>query len=255
MTSGPAADWASWLARFDAQAEVYVPARERRFDVMIEVLEALVPAGATVLDIGCGPGSLASRVGTRLPEATVLALDADPVLLGLGRRAVGDLGGRLRWVLADLLVGDWRTSLGVDRVDAVVSGAALHWFPPEDLVRVLRDVAGLLAPGGVFLNGDVLPLPLRLPSVVAALDDLEDRREESARAAGAEDWEQWWQAVRDAGVLAAEFAERDRSELVTRRQRQVAGAAFHEAALRELGFREVTPVWQDLEEFVVLAVR
>jgi trans-aconitate methyltransferase len=34
-----------------------------------------------VLDLGCGPGSLAGRLAARLPTAEIIGLDQDPVLL------------------------------------------------------------------------------------------------------------------------------------------------------------------------------
>ncbi len=40
-----------------------------------------------MLDLGCGPGSLATRLLDRIPAATVIALDADPVLLAIGQAA------------------------------------------------------------------------------------------------------------------------------------------------------------------------
>jgi len=36
-------DWKHWLQRWDAQQSGYVPEREERFRVMLDVLEALLP--------------------------------------------------------------------------------------------------------------------------------------------------------------------------------------------------------------------
>lgn len=47
------------MRHYDAVLERYVAARERRFDVMLELLELLAPAEPTVLDLGAGPGALA----------------------------------------------------------------------------------------------------------------------------------------------------------------------------------------------------
>jgi len=44
-TPQPALDWQGWLRRWDAQQTGYIPDREDRFTAMLDVLEALLPAG------------------------------------------------------------------------------------------------------------------------------------------------------------------------------------------------------------------
>jgi trans-aconitate methyltransferase len=63
------------------------------------------------IDLACGPGSLSQRLLQRFPQARVIAVDVDPVLLALGRGALGTVGGRLRWVDADLASPDWAQAL------------------------------------------------------------------------------------------------------------------------------------------------
>src|SRR6202161_4342386 len=82
-----------WIGRWDRQQEVYMADREDRFTALIDAVEAgAVRPDPLVLDLGCGPGSLSVRLLARLPEATVVAVDADPVTLALGR--CGDVAVR-----------------------------------------------------------------------------------------------------------------------------------------------------------------
>ena len=86
-----------WIARWDRQQEVYLPDREERFTALIDAVEAGTGRpDPLVLDLGCGPGSLSARLLARIPAATVIAVDADPVTLSLGprrvRRACPDCG-------------------------------------------------------------------------------------------------------------------------------------------------------------------
>ena len=75
-----------WVSRWDAQQEWYMPDREERFTVLIDAAEAGVGRDdPLVLDLGCGPGSLAVRLLDRMPAARVVAIDTDPLLLALGR--------------------------------------------------------------------------------------------------------------------------------------------------------------------------
>src|ERR1700677_4758551 len=93
-----------WIERWDLQQEVSLPDREDRFTALIVAVEA--GAGREdplVLDIGCGPGSLTTRLRDRLPKATIIGIDADPVTLALAAAAHPDL----RFEDLDLRVPGW----------------------------------------------------------------------------------------------------------------------------------------------------
>src|ERR1700733_7672908 len=154
LTSAVARDW---IERWDSQQTGYVPHREERFTALIDVVAAAAGRDdPLVLDLGCGPGSLAVRLLDRLPDATVVAVDADPVLLTLGRAASAGRPG-LRFADLDLRVAGWTGRLGLDRpADASVSTTALHWLLPPDLAAMYAEVATVLRPGGLLLNGDHL---------------------------------------------------------------------------------------------------
>jgi len=104
-------------------------------------LRALLPdpAGRTVLDLGCGDGTLARDLVAR-GAARVLGADPSARMLALARART--TGPRVRYVQAfaeDL-------SLRPTSVDLVVSSLALHYV--ADLGTVLAQVARWLRPGG-----------------------------------------------------------------------------------------------------------
>jgi trans-aconitate methyltransferase len=77
-----------WIERWDRQQEESLPDREDRFTALIDAVEeGTGRPDPLVLDLGCGPGSLAVRLLDRLPRATVIGIDADPVSLALGQAA------------------------------------------------------------------------------------------------------------------------------------------------------------------------
>ena len=249
-------DWTAWLRRWEAQQSGGLPGREERFQVMIDFVGAAVGSSPTVVDLGCGPGSLAVRIVDRLPGATVLAVDADPLLLELGRHAIGDRGGRIRWIEADLRGAAWTERIG-GQVDAALSTTALHWLSPEELTRVVGRLAGLIRPGGVFLNGDHMtfdPQQTGLERLAARLAEEEAERE--AEAVGGERWHAWWAAVE---------AEPGFQDLM--RERKAAGWGGHpdyrlpaeltflRAALLRSGFAEADTIWQRLDNRVLAAIR
>jgi SAM-dependent methyltransferase len=241
-----------WIARWDRQQEGYLPDREERFTALIDAVEALDRPDPVVIDLGCGPGSLSARLLERLPKATVVPVDADPLLLGLGRAAYP----RLTFVSLDLRRPGWTGSLGLDRpADAAVSTTALHWIAPADLQRVYAELAGVLRPGGLLLNGDHLDSDDTSP-VTARLERTVHDRETERRFAGGrpEDWREWWDAV------AADPAFADLNLARTTAGADHSGSeshllSTHVAALRQAGFGEVGTLWQRGNNRLLCAVR
>jgi ubiquinone/menaquinone biosynthesis C-methylase UbiE len=63
-----------------------------------ELLQLLGPAnGETILDVGCGTGSLALLIKRAAPGAHVVGLDKDPQALSIARRKINAAGIRIEW--------------------------------------------------------------------------------------------------------------------------------------------------------------
>src|SRR5580704_7222373 len=146
-----------WIRRWDLQQEERLPDREERFTALIDAVEAGTGRpDPLVIDLGCGPGSLSVRLLDRIPAASIVAVDADPVMLALARAAYGDRAG-LRLHSVDLRRPGWSEPLELERpADAAVSTTALHWLSPEALSAMYAELAPVLRPGGLLLNGDHL---------------------------------------------------------------------------------------------------
>lgn len=249
-------DWKRWLERWDAQQTGYVPEREERFRVMLDVLEVLLPDDFVALDLACGPGSISQRILDRFPKARCVAIDVDPVMLALGEGALGTRDGRLRWIDGDLASPGWVESLGEPGVDAVLSTTALHWLSAPDLVWVYRALGELVRPGGVFLNGDNMDFGAELPTIQRFAVDARDRNwtDESFAARGVETAEQWWEDLGREPSMAPLIAERTR-RFSAKERPPSPDYDVHVAALRDSGFREVATVWQVGTDRVLLALR
>jgi trans-aconitate methyltransferase len=253
----PEIDWAAWLRRWDAQQEGYVPEREARFTVMLDALAALLPESFVAVDLACGPGAVSQRLLARFPGAQAIAVDIDPVMLAIGRGALGTVDGRLRWTEADLASPDWLAALGETQVDAVLSATALHWLEPSPLARLYQDLGSLLRPGGVFLNGDHIAFSAAMPSFTRLSQHVLDEQWTDAAfaARGIETAEQWWDELAQAPAFAPLLEMRTTRFAGKRRQESPPGFDVHVAALRDAGFREVGTIWQVLSNRVLMAVR
>jgi trans-aconitate methyltransferase len=257
MTNQSTPDWQAWLRRWDAQQTGYLPDREERFNAMLHVLKVLLPGRFIALDLACGPGAISQRLLNRFPQARSVAVDLDPVLLTLGQQALGDMGGRLRWVEADLTQADWTAHLGETRFDTVLSTTALHWLPLEDLVRVYKQLGELIRPGGLFLNGDHMKFTASMPSFRKVTEEVlnDEWADERFARLGVENWEQFWSALRQEPALQVLVAARERRFSGRNGSGGNASYDLHEAALREAGFQEVGVIWQRFDDRVLLAVR
>ena len=182
---------------WDLQQQDHLPDREERFTALIDAVEAGARPDPLVLDLGCGPGSLAVRLLDRMPAATVVAIDADPLLLALGRAATpGGPGSGSRTATCARRAG--RPELGLDRpADVAVSTTALHWLPEPALRAMYAELARCSGRPGLLLDGDHFAGGEHTGPVIAQLSDALTERAEQRRfpLGHAETWSGWWAAV------------------------------------------------------------
>ncbi|XVS62009.1 class I SAM-dependent methyltransferase [Actinosynnema sp. CA-299493] len=237
-----------WVRRWDHQQERYIADREERFRVIGDVVEkACARVGSpVVVDLGCGPGSLTTRLRDRV-GGRVVGVDADPFLLELARAT----GEGIDYLHADLASPGWTDRVG-GPWDAAVSTTALHWIAPEPLADLYRELARMIRPGGVLVNGDHLHHDQ--PALREFAAHVRDRRAERAGVTGNEEWRPWWEAVRADPDLTAAFSP---EELACAHGGYGNGlsAGDHAALLRAAGFTEVGVVWQYGDDHVLVAVR
>lgn len=112
----------------------YVDQRSRPFHELVARVAAVEPA--SVVDLGCGDGSLTATLAERWPTASVVGVDSSAEML-----AGAPAGPRLRF--APGRIEDWAPA---GPVDVLVSNAALQWVP--DHPALLPRLVGALAPGG-----------------------------------------------------------------------------------------------------------
>ena len=115
----------------------YAEERARPFTELLARVPATAPA--TVVDLGCGPGTLTALLADRWPAASVLGIDSSPEMVDAARALARP--GTLAFRTEDLR--GWRPERPVD---VLVSNATLQWVPGH--LELLPDLVAALAPGG-----------------------------------------------------------------------------------------------------------
>ncbi|HEV7465018.1 MAG TPA: class I SAM-dependent methyltransferase [Candidatus Dormibacteraeota bacterium] len=132
------------------QRALYRPAHD-------SVVAELRAAGSRrVLDVGCGTGILAARIGEDGRGARVLGCDLS---MGMLRRAAARVRGA--WVQGDAL----RLPLRDGALDAVVSTQAFHFLP--DRRAALAEFHRVLRPGGLLVIAMVNPRTLAISRLMS----------------------------------------------------------------------------------------
>ena len=147
---------------------------------------AAAPAGATVLEVGCGPGHLSTRLA-RDHDLAVTGLDLDPAMIERARAVAGRLGPGVP--APEFVVGDVASLPFVDgSFDLVVSTLSLHHW--ADATAGLGEIARVLRPGGRALVWDIRPGAVPLHAGMP--DPLERTQGAPLRVANAGPWPWPW---------------------------------------------------------------
>lgn len=109
-------------------------------DGYVDRLDAALPDGAAVLDLGCGPGVPAARLARR---HRLTCVDASTAQLRLARGAVSGAA----FVQADMT----ELARPPASFDAVIALFSIPHVPRDEHPALLRQIAGWLCPGGLFL--------------------------------------------------------------------------------------------------------
>ncbi|HEY7062547.1 MAG TPA: methyltransferase domain-containing protein [Chloroflexota bacterium] len=149
-------DWqsAEYARAWVADAETRDPERAPGLALLARLIPRPADAPIRVLDLGAGYGIVTATVLAAFPRAQVALVDYSEAMLAHARTRLAPHAARLQYVVTDLSAPDWRASVA-GPFDAVVSASATHTLRvPERIAALYGEIAGLLAPGGAFLNLD-----------------------------------------------------------------------------------------------------
>jgi tRNA (cmo5U34)-methyltransferase len=133
---------------YDVQIRRLIPHYDDMISTGVELLAALAPPDAHILDLGGGTGALSSAVLGGLPGVRVTVLDVDTDMLDEARQRLEPFADRAAFHEGSFLEP-------LPAADAVIASLALHHVhdldAKADLYRAIHDT---LPPGGALLNLD-----------------------------------------------------------------------------------------------------
>ncbi len=144
---------------YEVLTKVLFLGRERAFREATLDLASLEP-GQDVLDVGCGPGTLALAAKKRIGAGTMCGVDPAPKMIERARWKAGRAG-----VEADFRVGVIEDlPFENESFDVVLSSLMLHHLPFDLRRKGLTEVHRVLRPGGVCL---IVDLEIDGPGILA----------------------------------------------------------------------------------------
>lgn len=131
-----------WLTRwYDPVMRGLFPESEIHANL---IAQAHIQPGQTVLDTGCGTGTLTLLIKQTHPEATTHGLDIDPKILQIAQRKAGQMDQTVHWQqgMATCMPYPDQT------FDHVFASLLLHHLTRQDKQHMLQEALRVLKPGG-----------------------------------------------------------------------------------------------------------
>jgi ubiquinone/menaquinone biosynthesis C-methylase UbiE len=143
------ADASEW----EATAMQKRPWRTEFFAKFADELAHLEPAANRVLELGSGPGFLANRLLSALPDLRMTLLDFSEAMHALARQRLGAMVDRVEFLVRSFKTSEWVQ--GLHEFDAVITNQAVHELRHKRYAEELhRQVTTLLRAGGKYLVCD-----------------------------------------------------------------------------------------------------
>lgn len=143
-TGGHVLHWARWYDLSTRLMPFARPVREK-------LVELAAPApGEQVLDVGCGTGTVAIELASRVGAGKVRGIDASPEMIEVATAKATKAGADLELQVAVIEA----LPLADGSLDLVTSSLMLHHLPGDLKRKGLAEVRRVLRPGGRFVAVD-----------------------------------------------------------------------------------------------------
>ena len=141
-------------ARYHSQTGFDPARKQEMLQVTLRLLTDLAPAGAKLLELGCGSGLFTKMLAATEHFGSLCATDGAEAMLTIARPQLVSAPTPVVFKPLDFTQGDWDSQYGPASFDAVTSSMALHHA--EDKQQLFRQVYEVTKPEGVFVFADHL---------------------------------------------------------------------------------------------------
>lgn len=143
-------------SHFEAEAKEYDHIILRlipNYKLMVEAMVSVIPFGPkhafSMIDLGCGTGTISRAIKDRFPNSNVTCVDIAKNMLDI---ANGKLGGSAKLIQADFYAFEFP-----QQYDVIVSSLALHHLETDrDKLNFYHKIFSALNQDGIFINIDVV---------------------------------------------------------------------------------------------------
>ena len=140
-----------WAERF-----VPTPERLRLFELIFSQLTEVIPNDGRIIELGMGPGYLASYLLERMSNVSYCGIDFSLPMLEIAQERLQRFSSRVTYMQADLVGEAWEERV-TKPVHAIVSTWALHDLgSPENINTVYERSNSALENNGILINGDFI---------------------------------------------------------------------------------------------------
>jgi ubiquinone/menaquinone biosynthesis C-methylase UbiE len=112
-----------------------------------EVIER-APRGSTVIDLGCGPGTVLRFIRDKRPDLTLIGADIDPTIICIAEEKAA--GTNIQFHVASID----EVPFEPQSADIVVSSLMFHHLDEPVKRKALEQIRRILRPNGIFLLCD-----------------------------------------------------------------------------------------------------
>jgi tRNA (uracil-5-)-methyltransferase TRM9 len=143
---------------YQEYGQSFAETRRRVQPGVLRVLDEWIKDG-NWLDLGCGSGALGARWLGCGTKGLYEGLDFSSVLINEANATTGQMpvneNQKILYVQCNLADENWVKQASLKRYDGVLMFAALHHLPGvETRKRLLKQIAGLIAPGSLFIHSE-----------------------------------------------------------------------------------------------------
>ncbi len=141
----PAFHWHALTSSYEALARPF--ARRIWQRMAAEVIER-APCGGTVIDLGCGPGTVLRLIHDKRPDLKLIGADIDPAIIRIAEKQAG--GKNIQFHIASID----EVPFEPQSAEIVISSLVFHHLDEPVKRRAFEQIRRILRPDGIFLLCD-----------------------------------------------------------------------------------------------------